>query len=58
MGENHMNRQAYQGMIDGDIDWLSRQDIIHGLEYSHIIEVLKVSVSLLYGNRKDSEGEE
>lgn len=42
-----MNRQAYQGLIDGDIEWLLRQP--RDLERDHIEVVLRKSVELLYG---------
>ena len=41
-------KEAYQELIDGDIDWLLRQP--RDLERDHIEAVLRKSVELLYGN--------
>lgn len=46
-------REAYQKMIDGDIEWLLRQP--RDLERDHIEAVLRKSVELLYGKEIDNE---
>ena len=41
-------REAYQELIDGDLQWLLKQP--ESLERDHIEAVLRKSVELLYGN--------
>lgn len=43
-------KEAYQELIDGDIEWLLRQP--RDLERDHIEAVLRKSVELLYGKEK------
>lgn len=43
-------KEAYQELIDGDIEWLLRQP--RDLERDHIEAVLRKSVELLYGNEE------
>jgi hypothetical protein len=42
--------EAYQELIDGDIEWLLRQP--RDLERDHIEAVLRKSVELLYGKKE------
>ena len=46
-------KEAYQELIDGDIEWLLRQP--RDLERDHIEAVLRKSVELLYGKEIDNE---
>ena len=48
-----VNREAYQKLIDEDIEWLLKQP--RSLERDHIISVLKKSVERLYGKEKMDE---
>ena len=48
-----VNREAYQKLIDEDIEWLLKQP--RSLERDHIISVLKNSVERLYGEEKMDE---
>ena len=43
-------KEAYQELIDGDIEWLLRQP--RDLERDHIEAVLRKSVELLYGKKE------
>ena len=43
-------REAYQELIDGDLQWLLKQS--ESLEIDHIEAVLRKSVELLYGKGK------
>lgn len=43
-------REAYQELIDGDLQWLLKQP--ESLERDHIEAVLRKSVELLYGKGK------
>lgn len=43
-------KEAYQELIDGDIEWLLRQP--RDLERDHIEAVLRKSVELLYGKEE------
>jgi hypothetical protein len=43
-------REAYQELIDGDLQWLLKQS--ESLERDHIEAVLRKSVELLYGKGK------
>lgn len=43
-------KDAYQKLIDEDIEWLFRQP--RDLERDHIEAVLRKSVKLLYGEKK------
>ena len=43
-------REAYQELIDGDLQWLLKQS--ESLERDHIEAVLRKSVKLLYGKGK------
>ena len=48
-----VNREAYQKLIDEDIEWLMKQP--RSLEHDHIVSVLKNSVERLYGKEKMDE---
>ena len=48
-----INREAYQKLIDEDIEWLLKQP--RRLERDHIVSVLKNSVERLYGKEKMDE---
>ena len=48
-----VNREAYQKLIDEDIEWLMKQP--RTLERDHIVSVLKNSVDRLYGKEKMDE---
>lgn len=43
-------REAYQELIDGDLQWLLKQP--ESLERDHIEAVLRKSVELLYGKEE------
>ena len=46
-----VNREAYQKLIDEDIEWILKQP--RTLERDHIVSVLKNSVERLYGKKMD-----
>ena len=48
-----VNREAYQKLIDEDIEWLMKQP--RSLERDHIVSVLKNSVKRIYGKEKTDE---
>ena len=48
-----VNREAYQKLIDEDIEWLLKQP--RSLERDHIAIVLKNSVERVYGKEKMDE---
>ena len=48
-----VNREAYQKLIDEDIEWLLKQP--RSLERGHIVSVLKNSVERIYGKEKMDE---
>ena len=48
-----VNREAYQKLIDEDIEWVIKQP--RTLERDHIVSVLKNSVERLYGKEKMDE---
>lgn len=48
-----VNREAYQKLIDKDIEWLLKQP--RSLERDHIVNVLKNSVKQIYGKEKMDE---
>ena len=48
-----INREAYQKLIDEDIEWLLKQP--RSLERDHIVNVLKNSVEWVYGKEKTDE---
>ena len=48
-----VNREAYQKLIDEDIEWLLKQP--RSLERDYIVSVLKNSVERLYGKEKMDE---
>ena len=48
-----VNREAYQKLIDEDIEWLMKQP--RNLERDHIVSVLKNSVERIYGKEKMDE---
>ena len=48
-----INREAYQKLIDEDIEWLLKQP--QSLERDHIVSVLKNSVERIYGKEKMDE---
>ena len=48
-----VNREAYQKLIDEDIEWLLKQP--RSLEREHIVSVFKNSVERLYGKEKMDE---
>ena len=48
-----VNRDAYQKLIDEDIEWLLKQP--RSLERDHIVSVLKNSVERIYGKEKIDE---
>ena len=48
-----VNREAYQKLIDEDVEWLLKQP--RTLERDHIVSVLKNSVERLYGKEKMDE---
>ena len=48
-----VNREAYQKLIDEDIEWLLNQP--RSLERDHIVSVLKNSVERIYGKEKMDE---
>ena len=48
-----VNREAYQKLIDEDIEWLLKQPL--SLERDHIVNVLKNSVEWVYGKEKMDE---
>ena len=45
-----VNREAYQKLIDEDIEWLLKQP--RSLERDHIVSALKNSVECIYGKEK------
>ena len=51
--EMMINREAYQKLIEGDIEWLLKQP--RSLERDHIVSVLKNSVEEIYGKEKMDE---
>ena len=48
-----VNREAYQKLIDEDIEWLLKQP--RSLERDHIVSVLKNGVERIYGKEKMDE---
>ena len=48
-----VNREAYQKLIDEDIEWLLKQP--RSLERGHIVNVLKNCVEWVYGKEKMDE---
>ena len=48
-----INKEAYQKLIDDDIEWLLKQP--RSLERDHIVSVLKNSVERLYGKENMDE---
>ena len=48
-----INKEAYQKLIDDDIEWLLKQ--LRSLERDHIVSVLKNSVERIYGKEKMDE---
>ena len=48
-----VNREAYQKLIDEDIEWLLKQP--RSLERDHIVSVLKNNVEQIYGKEKMDE---
>ena len=48
-----VNREAYQKLIDEDIEWLLKRP--RSLERDHIVSVLKNSVERIYGKEKMDE---
>lgn len=49
MSEIHLTREAYEELINQDIEWLVK-NTDQSLERDHIIEVLKDSVDIYYGD--------
>lgn len=50
-----MNREAYQKLVDGDIDWLDKimaEHDPHSLEGNHIREIVRSSVDRIYGKKE------
>ena len=50
-----MNREAYQKLVDEDIEWLDKimtEHDPHSLEGKHIREIVKSSVDMIYGKNK------
>ena len=41
-----MNRDAYQKLVDENIEWLMKQP--RSLERDHIVEIVKCSVGMIY----------
>ena len=48
-----VNREAYQKLIDEDIEWVLKQP--RSLERDHIVSVLKNSVERIYEKEKMDE---
>jgi hypothetical protein len=48
MSEVHLTREAYEELINQDIEWLIK-NTDQSLERDHIISVLKDSVDIYYG---------
>jgi hypothetical protein len=57
MSEVHLTRKSYTKLIYQDIDWLI-QNTRSGIERAHIIQVLKDSINLYYGDPKETPSEE
>lgn len=57
MSEVHLTRESYTKLIYQDIDWLI-QNTRSGIERAHIIQVLKDSINLYYGDPKETPSEE
>lgn len=56
MSECKLDKKAYLKLIEGDIDFLKRnlpENLFRCIYTSHIIDVLKESVNLLYPENKD-----
>lgn len=55
MSEIQLNKESYRKLINQDIDWL-KQNTQSCLERDHIIDVLKKSVNMYYGEpeKKDT----
>ena len=50
-----MNREAYQKLVDEDIEWLDKimtEHDPHSLEGKHIREIVKNSVDRIYGKKE------
>lgn len=50
-----MNREAYQKLVDEDIEWLDKMMKEHdpnSLEGNHIREIVRCSVERIYGKKE------
>ena len=53
MSEIHLTREAYEELIDQDIDWLVK-NTMPSLERDHIITVLRDSVDTYYEDPEET----
>lgn len=57
MSRVQLTRKSYTELIHQDIDWLI-QNTRSGIERAHIIQVLKDSINLYYGDPEKTPSEE